>query len=45
MTPPFDMAYFLSGVLPGSLSTRQRHIRQAKIILTAIQQCWKSEEA
>lgn len=41
MTQPFDMELFLSGVLIGSKATQQRHLRQARIIQTAIQQRWK----
>jgi hypothetical protein len=32
MSKPFDMEVFLAGVLTGSRATRQRHLRQAKII-------------
>jgi len=32
MSKPFDMELFLAGVLTGSHATRQRHLRQAKII-------------
>lgn len=38
MSKPFDMALFLSGVQAGSKSTQQRHLRQARIMQTAIQQ-------
>ncbi|WP_223533038.1 hypothetical protein [Pseudomonas sp. BF-R-30] len=41
MTKPFDMALFLSGVLSGSKVTQQRHLRQAQIMQTAIQQRWQ----
>ncbi|HLD67508.1 MAG TPA: hypothetical protein VJA19_15860 [Pseudomonas sp.] len=37
MSAPFDMALFLSGVLTGSHATRQRHLRQARAMQTAIQ--------
>lgn len=40
MSKPFDMELFLSGVLKGSKSTRQRHLRQARIIQEAIQRRW-----
>jgi len=36
MSQPFDMELFLAGVLTGSHITRQRHLRQAKTIQTAI---------
>ena len=32
MSEPFDMELFLAGVLTGSHTTRQRHLRQAKTI-------------
>ncbi|GLO51065.1 MULTISPECIES: hypothetical protein [Pseudomonas] len=41
MTKPFDMALFLNGVLDGSQSTQERHLRQALLIQEAIQQRWK----
>jgi hypothetical protein len=41
MTKPFDMALFLSGVLSGSKTTQQRHLRQARIMQAAIQQRWR----
>ncbi|WP_409310709.1 hypothetical protein [Pseudomonas putida] len=40
MTKQFDMALFLSGVLVGSKSTQQRHLRQARIMQAAIQRRW-----
>ena len=40
MSKPFDMALFLAGVLSGSNATRQRHIRQANTIQTAISERW-----
>jgi len=43
VTKPLDMELFLSGVLTGSHATRQRHIRQAKAMQTAIQQRWKRD--
>lgn len=41
MSMPFDMELFLGGVLTGSHSTRQRHLRQAKAIQTAIADRWQ----
>jgi hypothetical protein len=38
-----DMELFLSGVLTGSHETRQRHLRQAKIIQTEIAKRWHRE--
>jgi len=43
MSKPFDMELFLSGVLIGSASTRQRHLRQARIMQAAIQQRWQHD--
>lgn len=40
MTNPYDIALLLSGVLTGSQATRQRHLRQARIMQAAIQQRW-----
>ena len=40
MTKPFDMELFLAGVLTGAKTTRERHIRQAKAIQTAISDRW-----
>lgn len=37
---PFDMEMFLAGVLTGSHATRQRHLRQAKIIQVEITRRW-----
>ena len=37
MSKPFDIELFLQGVLTGSYATRQRHIRQAKIMQVATQ--------
>jgi hypothetical protein len=39
----FDMQLFLAGVLTGSHATQQRHVRQAKIIQTAIAERWQRE--
>lgn len=36
MNKPFDMDLFLTDVLKGSHSSRQRHLSQAKIIQKAI---------
>ncbi|MHC5196012.1 hypothetical protein ACYSUW_19860 [Pseudomonas frederiksbergensis] len=41
MSKPFDMELFLAGILTGSFATRKRHIRQAKVIQTAIADRWK----
>lgn len=43
MNKPFDMELFLAGVLTGSYTTRQRHLRQAKIIQAEIAERWKRE--
>jgi hypothetical protein len=43
MSKPFDMTLFLSGVLSGSKSTQQRHLRQARIMQAAIQQRWQRD--
>lgn len=43
MSKPFDMELFLAGVLTGSHATRQRHLRQAKIIQSAIAERWQSK--
>lgn len=43
MSKPFDMELFLAGVLTGSLVTRQRHVRQAKIIQAEIADRWQRE--
>ncbi|NNJ18039.1 hypothetical protein CSV86_024105 [Pseudomonas putida CSV86] len=40
MSKKFDMELFLAGVLTGSHATRQRHLRQAKIIQTEIADRW-----
>lgn len=45
MTKPFDMEVFLNGVLTGPHATRQRHLRQAKIIQAAIVGRWQRESA
>ncbi|AZE57550.1 hypothetical protein C4K03_5433 [Pseudomonas synxantha] len=43
MSKPFDMELFLSGVLTGPYATRQRHVRQAKIIQAEIANRWQRE--
>lgn len=43
MSKPFDMELFLSAVLTGSYATRQRHLRQAKIIQSEIAERWQLE--
>ena len=43
MSKPFDMELFLVGVLTGSHSTRQRHLRQAKAIHAAIVERWQRD--
>lgn len=43
MSKPFDMELFLAGVLIGAHTTRQRHVRQAKIIQVAIAERWRRE--
>ncbi|EIU5571578.1 TPA: hypothetical protein ACKR13_002560 [Pseudomonas aeruginosa] len=43
MSKPFDMDLFLAGVLTGSHATRQRHVRQAKIIQAEIAKRWQLE--
>ncbi|MDO1495479.1 hypothetical protein HND72_12925 [Pseudomonas putida] len=43
MSLPFDMELFLAGVLTGSHATRQRHVRQAKIIQAEIAARWQRE--
>jgi len=43
MSKPFDMELFLAGVLTGSHATRQRHVRQAKIMQAEIAERWQRE--
>lgn len=43
MSKPFDMELFLAAVLTGSYATRQRHLRQAKLIQAEISQRWQLE--
>jgi len=40
MRKPFNMELLLTGVLKGANATRERHIRQAKAIQTAISKRW-----
>jgi hypothetical protein len=40
MSTAFDMELFLAGIVTGSHSTRQRHLRQAKVIQVAISKRW-----
>ena len=41
MSKPFDMELFLGAVLTGSYATRQRHLRQAKLIQMEIAERWQ----
>ena len=43
MSKPFDMELFLAAVLTGSYATRQRHLRQAKLIQAEISERWQLE--
>jgi len=43
MSKPFDMELFLAAVLTGSYATRQRHLRQAKLIQAEISERWRLE--
>lgn len=43
MSKSFDIELFLAGVLIGSHATRQRHVRQARIIQAEIAERWKRE--
>lgn len=43
MSKPFDIELFLAAVLKGSHVTRQRHLRQAKIIQAEIAERWQLE--
>ncbi|MBP5078581.1 MULTISPECIES: hypothetical protein [Pseudomonas] len=40
MSKPFNMELFLAGILTGSHATRERHLRQAMAIQTAIATRW-----
>ncbi|WP_144172337.1 hypothetical protein [Pseudomonas sp. Kh13] len=44
MRKPFDMELFLAGVLTGSHASRQRHVRQARIIQAEIAERWQRQE-
>lgn len=41
MSKAFDMEMFLAGVLTGSHATRQRHLRQARLIQAEISERWQ----
>ncbi|MCV4274144.1 hypothetical protein OH710_15995 [Pseudomonas capsici] len=41
MNKPFDMELFMTSVLTGSHTTRQRHLRQAKLIQAEIAERWQ----
>lgn len=41
MSTAFDMELFLAAVLTGLYATRQRHLRQAKLIQAEISERWK----
>lgn len=41
MRYPYDVGLFLAGVLTGSYATRQRHLRQAKLIQAEIAKRWQ----
>ncbi|CRM63690.1 hypothetical protein [Pseudomonas sp. 58 R 12] len=43
MSKVFDMELFLAAVLTGSYATRQRHLRQAKLIQAEIAKRWQRE--
>jgi|RhiMetStandDraft_4_1073278.scaffolds.fasta_scaffold23312_3 hypothetical protein len=43
MSRAFDMELFLAGFLTGAHATRQRHLRQAKAIQTAIAERWQRD--
>ena len=43
MSKPFDMELFLGGFLTGSYATRQRHLRQAKLIQAEVSERWQLE--
>lgn len=43
MTKTVDMKIFLAGVLTGANATRQRHLRQARVIQAAISERWQRE--
>jgi hypothetical protein len=43
MSEEVEIEVFLAGVLTGSRATRQRHLRQAKVIQAAIAERWQRE--
>ncbi|MBH3393788.1 hypothetical protein [Pseudomonas monteilii] len=43
MRETYDMTLFLGGALTGSRATQQRHLRQAHIMQSAIQNRWKRD--
>lgn len=43
MSKRFDIELFLAGVLTGSHATRQRHVRQARIIQAEISERWQRQ--
>jgi hypothetical protein len=43
MSKSFDMELFLAGVLTGLHATRQRHLRQARIIQNEISERWQRQ--
>ncbi|WP_319061095.1 hypothetical protein [Pseudomonas aeruginosa] len=43
MSKPLDMELFLAGLLTGSHATRQRHLRQARLIQAEIAVRWRRE--
>jgi hypothetical protein len=43
MSKPFDLELFLDAVLTGSHATRQRHLRQARVVQTEIAMRWHRE--
>lgn len=43
MSKPFDIELFLAGALTGSHTTRQRHLRQTKVIQAAITERWQRD--
>ncbi|CAN7287142.1 hypothetical protein [Pseudomonas brassicacearum] len=43
MSTSFDMDLFMACVLTGSHTTRQRHLRQAKLIQNEIARRWQQE--
>ena len=45
MSKPFDIELILVSVLTGSNTTRQRHLRQAKLIQDAITKRWQRDNS